>query len=494
MTLDQRCHDALGRAPSTQAIEYRGHWYDWGWMRGIADEIERSLVAAGIDSLTPIGFAPRNRPSAAAALLGMIAAGRTIRMIYAFQSPEGIARDVARLKLGAIIAAQEDLTAPVIEAAREQGLLAIGLSEDAARIAAGLSHATAAPDPDAPHEPTLQILTSGTTGAPKHFSLNYDMIEKHIVGINVAFSNDKTDFANEPPALLYFPFGNISGIYGLLPLALKGQKAVLLDKFDVHAWHNYILRHRPARSGLPPAGVRMILDAGIPREDLASLKAIGTGAAPLDPSVQRAFEETYGIPILLSYGATEFGGPVTAMTADLHAQFGQAKFGSVGRPFAGAKLRVLDPETEEVLPPGSEGVLEVQTPRLGPHWIRTTDIGMIDEDGFLFHLGRSDGAIMRGGFKLLPETIGRALVLHSSVAAAAVVGIKDDRLGQVPVAAIQLIPGSSRPTEKELEVHLRQHVYATHLPVAYRIVDALPRTPSLKVDLPAVRALFAETG
>ena len=134
--------------------------------------------------------------------------------------------------------------------------------------------------------------------------------------------------------------------------------------------------------------------------------------------------------------------------------------------------------------------MEVQTPRIGPHWIRTTDIVLIDDDGFVFHKGRSDGAIMRGGFKLLPETIGRALVQHPKVAAAAVVGIKDERLGQAPVAAIQLVPGETELTEAELEAHLRKHVYATHIPVAYRFVESLPRTPSLKVDLPAVRALF----
>jgi acyl-coenzyme A synthetase/AMP-(fatty) acid ligase len=286
------------------------------------------------------------------------------------------------------------------------------------------------------------------------------------------------------------PLGNISGIYSTLPALLKGQRAMLLEKFTVAGWHDHALRHRPQVSGMPPAGVQMILDADIPPADLASIRSLGTGAAALDPTVQRAFEERYGIPILLSYGATEFGGPVTAMTAELHAAWGKQKFGSVGRCLPGAQLRVIDADSGAVLPPGKEGILEVISPRIGPDWIRTSDIAMIDADGFLFHRGRADGAIMRGGFKLLPETIERALLLHPAISAAAVVGVVDKRLGQVPAAAMQLKPGVEQPTTAELEAHLRSHIFSTHIPVEWRFVAALPTTPSLKVDRPAVRRLF----
>jgi acyl-coenzyme A synthetase/AMP-(fatty) acid ligase len=97
---------------------------------------------------------------------------------------------------------------------------------------------------------------------------------------------------------------------------------------------------------------------------------------------------------------------------------------------------------------------------------------------------------MRGGFKLLPEVIENALVLHPAVAAASVVGISDARLGQVPVAAIQLRVGVVPPSAAELSDHLRKHVYATHIPVAFQFVKELPRTASMKVDMRRVRALF----
>ena len=490
MTLEEQCRAALARDPGQAAIEYRNRWLTWGQLSEIADQVNRLLDEAGIEPRDPIGFAPRNRPTAAAAMLGMMARGRTIRMIYAFQSSVGLARDVGRLKLSALVGAAEDLSEDVLAVAHSQGIAVIMLDEARGATAGpGLDRSTAAPDADAPPMPQLLILTSGTTGPPKHFPITYDMISDHIVGVNVTYSGSE-DFFGLPPAFLYFPFGNISGVYSLLPPTLKGHRSVLIDKFNINDWRDYVVRYRPKRSSLPPAGVGMILDADIPREDLSSIEAIGTGAAPLDPTVQRAFEEKYNIPILLSYGATEFGGPVAAMTIDLVGEWGQKKFGSVGRPFAGAKLRVLDPVTEEVLPQGREGLLEVMTPRIGPHWIRTTDIAMIDEDGFVFHRGRSDGAIMRGGFKLLPEVIERALVLNPLIAAASVVGIRDERLGETPAAAIQLVPGAPQPTKAQLDAHLRLHVYATHIPVRYVFVDALPRTPSFKVDLPAVRALL----
>jgi acyl-coenzyme A synthetase/AMP-(fatty) acid ligase len=207
---------------------------------------------------------------------------------------------------------------------------------------------------------------------------------------------------------------------------------VLVERFSVEIWRRYLRRYRPERVSLPPAGFQMVLDADVPREELGFVRSIASGAAPLDPSVQQAFEARYGIPILLTYGATEFAGPVTSMTPELHARWGKTKLGSAGRPIAGAKLRVVDPETGEVLAPGQEGILEVIAPRVGPEWIRTSDLAVVDADEFLFHRGRADGAIMRGGFKLIPETIERALLLHPSVSAAAVVGLSDARLGQAP--------------------------------------------------------------
>ena len=482
---------ALARDAAQQAIEFEGRWLHWGDVRRVAERLRASIDACGAGPDAPVVFVPRNRPSAIAAMLGLIAAGRTIRMIYAFQSAAGIARDVERLEPAVVVAAAEDFSDELKGVLRALGIAAIALRDMDAAAVPGLDRVRRPPDAQAPAQPQIEILTSGTTGPPKQFAIPYEVIARHYFGAAPDSAAPVRDLSQLTPTLLFLPLSNISGVYTTLPALLHGHRAVLLDRFTVAGWHDYVLRYRPAAGGLPPAGVQMVLDAGIPKADLASIRTLGTGAAPLDPTVQRAFEARYGIPILLSYGATEFVGPVSAMTAALHAEWGQRKFGSVGRALPGAQLRVVDPETGAVMGPGEEGLLEVISPRVGPDWIRTADIAMIDEDGFLFHRGRADGAIMRGGFKLLPETIERALLLHPAVSAAAVIGIAERRLGQVPAAAVQFKPGVVPPSEADLEAHVRRHVPATHVPVAWRFVDELPRTPSFKVDRPLLRSLFA---
>lgn len=481
---------ALAREADQPAIEFEGRWLHWGDMRRVADQLRASIEASGAGPSAPVVFIPRNRPSAIAAMLGLIAASRTVKMIYAFQSAAGIARDVERLKPAVVVAAAEDFSNELISALRALGVAAIALREMDAAAVPGLARSQRPPDPQAPAPPQIEILTSGTTGPPKQFAIGYEVLARHYIRAMPITAPAGQDFSQPIPTLLYFPLSNISGLYTTLPALLQGDRAVLLDRFTVAGWHDYVLRYRPTASGVPPAGVQMVLDANIPKADLASIRTFGSGAAPLDPTVQQAFEERYGIPILLSYGATEFVGPVTAMTPALHAEWGQKKFGSVGRALPGSQLRVVDPETGAVLPPGREGLLEVISPRVGPEWIRTSDIAMIDEDDFVFHRGRADGAITRGGFKLLPETIERALLLHPAVSAAAVIGVADRRLGQVPAAAVQFKPGVEPPTEADLEAHLRQHVPATHIPVRWRFVDELPRTPSFKVNRPVLRTLF----
>lgn len=490
-TLAQMCAAALARDPSLPALEFADVWLTWGELRRLADRVSALVEQSGAPATAPVVFVPRSRASAVAAFLGLLAQARTVHMVYAFQSPMGIARDVSKLEPALVIADEEDFSPEVRSALHAQGAAAIALRELDANPVAGLERCTRGQQRHAASEPEIQILTSGTTGAPKRFSLPHDMVARHVVGANKNYQAAQLDYTREPPMFLYYPLGNISGISGLLPTLLRGHRAVLAERFSVDAWRNYLRRHRPERASLPPAGFQMVLDADVPREELACVRALATGAAPLELSVHRAFERRYGIPVLLTYGATEFGGPVASMTLELHATWGEAKLGSVGRPIAGAQLRVVDPDTGEILPAGQQGLLEVIAPRVGPDWIRTSDLAMIDQDGFLFHRGRADGAIMRGGFKLLPETIERALLQHRAVSAACVVGLPEPRLGQVPVAAVQLKLGVQAPSARELEQHLREHVYATHIPVAWRFVDDLPRTASFKVDTAAVRGLFA---
>jgi acyl-coenzyme A synthetase/AMP-(fatty) acid ligase len=337
--------------------------------------------------------------------------------------------------------------------------------------------------------PTIEIQTSGTTGPPKRFPVTYDKAYRHFVE-RLATPDALAGKPLTLPALLFMSMGNLSGMMGTLPALLLGQRMLLHDRFNLDAWRNYVRTYRPASSGLPPSSVQMLLDLETPVEELASLRSLMVGSAPIDPKVHRAFEARYGVPLLLAYGATEFYGTVAAMTLELYDEWRDRKFGSVGRAIPGVTLRTVNPDNGAVCPPGETGLIEVFSEDIAPNWLRTSDLAMIDEDGFVFIHGRADGAIIRGGFKLLPEVIERALLLHDDVATVAVVGVPDRRLGQVPAAAFACVPGQEPQDPKRLEAHLRKHLPATHIPVHWRLVEELPRTTSMKVDRLAVAQLF----
>jgi long-chain acyl-CoA synthetase len=476
---------AFRRDPAQRAIVFEGTWYDWQWVCRAAENLLDALRRAQAQPNEVIGFVARNRPNASAALLGLLSAPYSIRMIYAFQSAESLAKDIERIGMRLIILDAKDAVQPVLNALGASGTAAVILDEGGGAHVLGQPRALL-PQDAAGSEPVIQLLTSGTTGAPKVHTTSFGLIAKRIVGSNVSSGALRA----ATPAYAFFALGNISGIYNFVPAALSGTPLYLVEKFSIESWLDWVRTYRPSAAVLPPPAFRSILDANVPKADLASLTTITTGSAALDLKVQLSFEERYDIPILMSFGATEFSGPIAVMTPALYAEWGKRKVGSVGRAYGGASLRVVDAESGAPLPPGEVGILEVRLEHLGPDWVRTSDMATIDADGFMFHRGRADGAIVRGGFKMLPEGIERALLQHPVIAAAAVVGLPHERLGQVPAAVIEIAHGQVAPTESELEAHLRAHLTAPQIPAAYRIVSALPRTPILKPDLRAIRALF----
>ena len=219
----------------------------------------------------------------------------------------------------------------------------------------------------------------------------------------------------------------------------EARPFALLDRFELDQWAEAVRRHRPRAVSLVPAALRMVLHSDLTRDDLASIRAVTSGTAPLSADDADAFTEKFDIPVLTSYAATEFGGGVAGWTLADYQKHWHDKRGSVGRPSLGAQLRVVDDEGAP-LGPDQAGLLEVKPGQLGPSadWMRTTDMARIDSDGFLWILGRADQAIIRGGFKVMPDDVRTALESHPAVRGAAVVGRPDDRLGETPVAMVEL--------------------------------------------------------
>lgn len=471
------CRAAL--AQEGDAIRFEGRWSGWADVRRIAQAVERALTASAIAADAPVAFAPRNTPGSLAAFLPLLAQRRRIVMAYPFQSAEALAKMVGTLQAAALIMDRGDFTPPVMAAMAKAGMAGIALGDDGAELLAP-GGGTCAPQP-----PAVVLLTSGTTGPPKHFPIGYGVIAGYIAQ---GLAQAKAD-AMRPTSLLCFPLSNVTGLYSIATSFLCGQKVVLLERFSVEGWRDYVVEYRPVAGGGPPASLSMILQRRIPRGDLASLRVFSTGAAPVDAGVRERFEETYGIPVVQTYGATEFGGPVCAMTPDLLRRYGKAKSASVGRPFGGAQIRIRQSDGGSLADRGEVGLVEVVSPRMGTDWIATSDLGSIDADGFLFLHGRADGAIMRGGFKIVPETVEAAMLAHPDIAEIAVLGLPDERLHELPVAAVVPAQGCAAPTPQMLDQYARACLPATHVPARWAIVDALPRTVSFKTDRAAVREI-----
>jgi acyl-CoA synthetase (AMP-forming)/AMP-acid ligase II len=234
----------------------------------------------------------------------------------------------------------------------------------------------------------------------------------------------------------------------------------------------------------------MVLHSDLTRDDLSSIRAVTSGTAPLSAEDADAFTAKFGIPVLTSYAATEFGGGVAGWTLADYQKHWQDKRGSVGRASLGAQLRVVD-DNGAPLGPDQPGLLEVKPGQLEPSadWMRTTDIARIDGDGFLWILGRADQAIIRGGFKVMPDDVRGALESHPAVRGAAVVARPDERLGETPVAMVEL--RTSVDTAALLDF-LRTRLARYEIPTEVAIVDQIPRTPSGKADLGAVREFFSQ--
>ncbi|WP_245843104.1 class I adenylate-forming enzyme family protein [Mycolicibacterium vulneris] len=476
---------AYGSAP---VIEFGGTWLRGDDLTGSVDAIDSLIGAAGVGERDAIGLVVRNRPHHAAAIVGLLARRRSFSQIYAFQSPAAIAADIEALRPGIVIADRDDWTAPVIAAAARVGSIGIAVQSAAPHVALlpELSARGERRYAQAPQDPAIGVLTSGTTGPPKRIHLPTPVLQRAVLSAT-ALSPGNPDAA---PELVFWPFAGIGGIAQLVGAIHSGKRLVLLEKFTVDDWVSAIKRYQMPYVGVQPAVVRMVLEANVPRGDLASLKFLFGGSGPLEPETRQSFESTYGVPVLWAYGATEFAGTVVAWTPALYEEFGQVKPAASGRPTAGTEVRVVDVSTVAQLPDGQQGLLEARVGVVSPDWIRTTDLASIDADGFVTVHGRADGAINRGGFKVLPETVVNALLCHPAVRDAAVVAVPDPRLGEIPFAVAELRAGATAPGVEDLKAYLRQRVPAHHIPVDIRIVERLPRTPSLKVSLRDVKAMY----
>jgi acyl-CoA synthetase (AMP-forming)/AMP-acid ligase II len=476
--------DVLALDPDAAALEFQHRWWTWGDLAASADAIE-PLVEPG----ERVAVLLRNRPAQVGLFLGLLRAGACVVTANPDRGVDRVRADLASLGVGTVAGETADLEALAPEvrwlvsdqpgAVSEIGPVGSGMRSEPGQFAGGVA---------------VEMLTSGTTGPPKRVPLTYQTLWRVLVGTKHYERNPDMEVKLRPGVIIVnSPMVHLGGLFRILQCINEGRSFCLLEKFRVDEWADAVRRHRPRTVSLVPAALRMVLEADLDPADLDSVRSVVSGTAPLDPDDADAFREKYGVPVLIAYAATEFGGGVAGWNLRDHEEFWAAKRGSVGRAHPGCELRVVDPRSGAVVDADEEGLLEVKARQMGDEtgWVRTTDQARIDVDGFVWILGRADQAIIRGGFKIRPDDVRAALERDERVRGAAVVSRPDARLGAVPVAAVELRAGSQPVPADDLLAEAAKLLARYELPDELRVVDALPRTPAGKVDLAAVRELFA---
>jgi len=493
--LKERIKAILTLDAAAPAIEFDGKWSTWGEIERTYRAVDTILDANGLGNDSRIGLMLRNHAAVVPAVLAVIGDRCVVTLNPMFQASK-LADDIRSTQVPVVVGISADLDAPEVAAAlAEGGCLVLELTGDAETPVKVRQERTSAPaSTDTAPGVAVEMLTSGTTGAPKRIAMKRIGFEESVFA---AARFEKGRSADDAPVLrkgvqlLMAPFSHIGGLLALMNAVMAGRSGALLPKFTVEGFRDAVKRHGIKAASAPPAALKMVYDANVPREDLASLKAFRTGTAPLDPDLADAFYERYGIPVLQNYGATEFGGVAGWTIADFEAHRVDRR-GAVGRLNPNVQGRVVDAETGAEVPANEIGILELKSRQIGDgtQWLRTTDLAKMSEDGFLWITGRADNVIIRGGFKIQPDDVVRALESHPAVSEASVIAMPDDRLGQVPVAAFLAASGQEVPSEAQLKAFLKEKLTAYQVPVSIRRFNALPRTPSMKVDQRALRELM----
>lgn len=322
--------------------------------------------------------------------------------------------------------------------------------------------------------------TSGTTGAPKpilHTHSSYVELLDRVLGTL------QRDPAKRPaPNLIPVPLALNAGIYNVLFALRAGAAIVIMERFDTADFVELVRRYEIKSTVLPPAAITMLADDDA-ITDLTPLRYVRSITAPLSPIAAWRFIDKFGVTVLNGYGQAEIGEVIGWTAAD--AREHPEKIGAVGRVHPGVYIKVIDDAGSEV-PVGGVGELLVCPPRMAADideqrvdpdgFVHTGDLARIDDDGFVWIEGRIGDVINRGGNKVFPDHVEEVLLLSPGVREAAVVGVPDARLGEVPVA---FVVGSA--TDEELEAICRKHLVAYKVPVAFERVPALPRSEVGKV-------------
>jgi len=345
----------------------------------------------------------------------------------------------------------------------------------------------------APDDCTVILYTSGTSGRPK--------------GVMLTERNLRTEVAAIDDAAKGLPIETFLGVlpqfhsFGLTALTLwplfRGNKIVYSARFAPRKLHQLIRKHRPnVFFGVPAMFNAMLSLKKAEPDDFSSLKFSVAGGEPLPGSVTEKLMERFSLPVYEGYGLTETA-PVTNCNVP-----GKSKSGTVGTALNGIRNVIVD-EAGNPLGPNQDGeilivgdnvmkgyyklddltqevITQVTLDGKSERAFKTGDIGRVDDEGFLSITGRKKEMLIVSGENVFPREIEEVLDQHESVNASAVIGMKSDTRGELPLAFVELNEGHDFD-EQALKTFLRDRIAPFKVPKEIRHIDELPRNPTGKI-------------
>jgi acyl-CoA synthetase (AMP-forming)/AMP-acid ligase II len=350
----------------------------------------------------------------------------------------------------------------------------------------------------APEELQRLMYTSGTTSRPKGVCISHGNVIWKNIGHIVEFGIDSDD-----RTLVAGPLYHVGALD--LPASgvlYAGGSVVILRKFDARELLETTERERPTNMWLAPTMVNMVLQIpDLQSWDLSSVRFIINGGekmpAPLVERLMRAFPNAR---LADAYGLTE----TVSGDTFLDAEHVVTKIGSVGKPVVHLELRIVDDEGKDV-PSGQLGEIALRGPKvfkaywrddeatalaIRDGWFHTGDMGRVDADGYLYIEDRKKDMIVSGGENISSSEVERALYEHPAVLEVAVVGVPDERWGEVPKAFVVLRDGAIASAD-DLIAHCRGRLAKFKVPKHVEFLDSLPRNPSGKILKRELRKLEA---